>query len=146
MQKITNPKEHRAKRIAGELITLPGTGLIVRAVRRSLTALAATANGVPNPLSAAVLRLMASPPPKNDDERVENVKRNSRAFLEVAALCLVEPRLAIDHEAADDELAPEDLSNLDYAWIYYSFVEGTVSDIAPFRVRVDDERGGAGAA
>jgi hypothetical protein len=93
-----------------------------------------------------VLRLMASPPPKNDEERVQNVQRNSRAFLEVAALCLVEPKLALDHEASDDELEPQDLSNLDYAWIYYSFVEGTVNDIAPFRVKNDDGRSGPGTA
>jgi hypothetical protein len=146
MQKLTNPKDHRAKRLAGEVVTLPGSGLIVRAVRPSLTALAATANGVPNPLSAVVLRLMASPPPKNDEERVENVKRNSRAFLEVAALCLVEPKLALDREASDDELVPEDLTNIDYAWLYYSFVEGTVSDIAPFRVTDDDRGDRPGAA
>jgi hypothetical protein len=144
--KTSNPKEHRQKRVAGELITLPGSGLIVRLVRPSLTALAATVNGVPNPLSSVVLRLMASPPPKNDEERVQNVQRNSRAFLEVAALCLVEPKLALDHEASDDELEPQDLSNLDYAWIYYSFVEGTVTDIAPFRVKDDDGRSGPGTA
>ena len=142
---LTNPKAHRAARLAGDPYTLPGSGIVVRLVRPSLTALASTANGVPNPLSSEVLRLMSTPPPKNDDERAENVRRNSRAMIEVASLCLAAPKLAVDRDPTDDELAPDDLTSLDYAWLYYSFVEGTVNDIAPFRVR-DEQRSGAQAA
>lgn len=142
----TNARAWRERRRAGELYTLPGSGLVARLRRPNLYALAATANGVPNGLSEAVLKLMSSRPPASDAERVENVRRNSRAFLEVAALCLVEPPLALDREPTDDELGPDDLSNLDLGWLYYTFVEGEAATAAMFRVVQSDGSGGAGAA
>lgn len=125
----------------GALVTLPGSGNIARLRKPSLTALAGTSNGVPNPLSSEVLRLMAAPPPKTDEERLTNVKRNSRAMVEVARLCLVEPKLKIDGEPGEGEIGPGDLANMDYSFIYYIWVEGSAADAEPFRV---DRGAGAG--
>ncbi len=124
----------RRQQTDGELFRLPGCGHVARLRRPSLTALAATSNGVPNALAAAVLRLLAAPPAKTDDERVGNVKRNSQGYLEVAALCLVEPRLQLKGEPGEGEIGPQDLSDLDYAWIYHTFVEGAATESAIFRL------------
>ena len=118
----------------GELIRLPGCGHVARLKRPSLTALAGTTNGVPNPLSPAVLRLIAGRPTTTLEERIENVKSNSRAFMEVAALCLIEPRLVLDGEPGPGEIGPQDLSDTDYTWIYYTYVEGVASEVVPFRL------------
>jgi hypothetical protein len=130
----TSAAEWRRTRIEGELIRLPGSGNVARLRRPSLTAMAATTNGVPNPLSHEVMRLLASAPAATEAERIENVKRNSRGMVEVAALCLVEPRLRLVGDPLEGEIAPEDLSDYDLSFLYYTWVEGAASDVAPFRV------------
>ncbi len=156
----TPASQWRRQRQEGDLIRLPGSGNVARMVRPNLLALASTSNGVPNPLSARVLRLMAAPPARDDKERVENVKRNALACLEIAALCLIEPRLvfgwrcanghrSVEHpetcptckatdwtpiDPGEGEIGPQDLTNLDLSWIYYGWVEGAASEVAPFRV------------
>lgn len=121
----------------GELYTLPGSGNVARLIRPSLTALVGVTNGVPNPLSKEVMRLLAAAPPGKAEEALfANIRNNSRAYMEIARMCLVEPRLALDKEPNYErgEIGPNDLADLDYAWIYHSFVEGAAADAAPFRV------------
>src|SRR5215470_5350014 len=92
----TPASEWRKARDEGELIRLPGCGHVARLRRPNLTVLAATTNGVPNPLTPSIMHLLSSPPALDNAARIENVKRNSRAYLEVAVLCLVEPRLRLE--------------------------------------------------
>ena len=116
------------------MIRLPGSGNIARLRKPSLFALAATSNGVPNPLSYEVMRLQASPPAASEDERIEAVRQNGRGYVEVAALCLIEPRLKLVGEPGEGEISPEDLADFDLWWIYNVWVEGAAADVAPFRV------------
>lgn len=121
----------------GELIRLPGSGNVARLIRPSLIALAATQNGVPNPLTAEVQKFLSgNAPPKSDGERWQLYQRNARAYMEVAALCLKEPRLRLDGAPGEDEIGPGDLADLDYTWIYHNWLEGTAADAVQFRVTV----------
>lgn len=125
----------QARRV-GHLVRLPGSGNVARLRRPTLTALAATTNGVPNPLSDAVMRLLAAAPPKTEGERMAAFRTNNRGMLEVAALCFVEPVLVLDREPDPEagEIGPLDLTDLDISWLYFSWVEGDAASVAPFRV------------
>lgn len=138
------------RKSAEGLYRLPGSGNVARLRRLSLITLAA-AGGVPNPLSQDVLRYLASKGDQrlNEAEQIAEYKRNAKAFIEIAARCLVEPRLwvppaetargkgepaktAPDYEAG--EIGVEDLADNDYTWIFFSFVGGDAAWRETFRV------------
>lgn len=130
----TDAAQWRQQRQHGELVTLPGCGHVARLVRPSLTALAAATNGVHNPLTQEVLALAAGRPAATEAERLGNYRRNARAYVEAAALCLREPRLILDREPSTGEIGPDDLADYDYVWFYYTWIGGPDADVAPFRV------------
>lgn len=136
--KLTNATAASAWRkatIEGELIRLPGCGHVARLVRPPMSKLVLTSNGVPNPLSRNVQKLISgTPPPKDEQTRWENYQANMRGMQEVAALCMVEPRLRLDGAPEDGEIGADDLTDLDYTFILYTWVEGAAESVAPFRV------------
>ena len=90
---------------------------------------------MPNPLSRNVQRLLAgTAPPKDEQERWANYQANMRGMQEIAKLCLVEPKLNLDGPPQEGEIGPEDLTDLDYTFIMYTWVEGAADGVAPFRV------------
>lgn len=132
---ITPASTWRSAREAGELIKLPGCGNVARLIRPALGKLALTNGGVPNPLSRNVQRLLSgAAPPRDENERWANYQTNTRAMQEIAQLCLVEPKLRLDGPPQEGEIGPEDLTDLDYTWLYYTWVEGAAEQVAPFRV------------
>lgn len=130
----TDARQWRRGRQVGELYELPGCGHVARLIRPSLTALAAATGGVPNPLSEKVIQLAMGRRAPNDEQALEHYRRNCRAYLEAAALCFVEPRLVLDREPGEGEIGPDDLSDMDYTWIYHSFITGGEQEVAPFRI------------
>jgi hypothetical protein len=125
----------RKAREQGELIKLPGSGNVARLVRPPLASMVLTNGGAPNPLSRNVQRLLAgTAPPKDEADRWESYKKNTRALQEIAALCLAEPKLILDRAPGDDEIGPDDLAEQDYLFIYYNWLEGAAEAVAPFRV------------
>lgn len=125
----------RRAREAGELIRLPGSGNVARLIRPPLASMVLSSNGVPNPLSRNVQKLLSgTPPPKDDAARWENYQANMRGMQELAALCLVEPKLRLDAPPGEGEIGPDDLTDLDYTFIVYTWVEGAAESVAPFRV------------
>jgi hypothetical protein len=132
---VTPASAWRTAREQGELIRLPGCGNVARLVRPPLARLALTNGGVPNPLSREVQRLLSgSAPPRDENERWKNYVANMRAMQEIAQLCLVEPKLRLDGPPQEGEIGPEDLTDLDYTWLFYTWVEGAAEQVAPFRV------------
>jgi hypothetical protein len=132
---VTPASVWRRKREEGELIRLPGSGNVARLIRPPLAQMVLSSNGVPNPLSRDVQRLLAgSAPPKDEAGRWANYQANVRGMQELAALCLVEPKLRLDGPPGEGEIGPEDLSDLDYTFIVYTWVEGAAEAVAPFRV------------
>jgi len=125
----------RRQREEGELIRLPGSGNVARLVRPPLAQMVLSSNGVPNPLSRDVQKLLAgAPPPKDEAGRWANYQANTRGMQELAALCLVEPKLRLDGPPQEGEIGPEDLTDYDYTFIVYTWVEGAAEQVAPFRV------------
>jgi hypothetical protein len=125
----------RKQREEGELIRLPGSGNVARLIRPALSMMALSSNGIPNPLSRNVQKLLAgTAPPKDEAERWANYQTNMRGYHEVAALCLAEPRLRLDGPPQEGEIGPEDLTSYDYIWIYYTWGEGVAEQVAPFLV------------
>lgn len=127
----------------GALYTLPGCGLVARLRRPALHAMAAAAGRIPNPLRREVLRFMASTDSNantSDDARIAAYEANTAAIIQIAALALVEPKLVLDRDPdyANGEIGPLDLSDTDYNWLYYQFVEGGAAGVALFRVKDDD--------
>jgi len=125
----------RKATVEGELIRLPGCGQVARLVRPPMSKLVLTSNGVPNPLSRNVQKLLSgAPPPKDENARWENYQQNMRGMQEVAALCLAEPRLRLDGTPEEGEIGPDDLTDMDYTFLLYTWVEGAAEQVAPFRV------------
>lgn len=119
----------------GELYRLPGSGNVVRLRRPGLTALAANVGHIPNPLSREVLRLMsAAETPTSEDAKIEAFQRSARAYVEVAALCFVEPRIALEGEPGEGEISPADVPDQDLVWCYWTFLEGDAVVAGAFRV------------
>ena len=131
----TPADEWRQSTDEGELIRMPGCGKVARLVRPPLPKMVVTSNGVPNPLSRHVQKLLAgTAPPKDENERWANYQANMRGMQELAALCFKEPRLNLDGPPGAGEIRPEDLTDLDYTFIVYTWVEGAAEQVAPFRV------------
>lgn len=133
----------------GDVYTLPGSGHIARLVRPSLMALAVKAGQVPNTLSDAVIKfLIASDSDlhKTDEEKIASYRQNVRAYFEVAALCMVSPRLVLDRDPNydADEVGPEAMHDRDIIWLYYDFTQG--SSAARLAFRAPDDAGGAPSA
>jgi hypothetical protein len=125
----------RRGREEGELIRLPGSGNVARLIRPPLASMALSSNGVPNPLSRDVQRLLAgTAPPKDEDARWRNYQANMRGMQEIAQLCLKEPILRLDGPPQEGEIGPDDLTDLDYTFLVYTWVEGAAEAVAPFRV------------
>jgi len=125
----------RLKREEGELIRLPGSGNVARLVRPPLAQMVLSSNGASNPLSRHVQKLLAgTAPPKDEETRWANYQANTRGMQELAALCLLEPKLRLDGPPGENEIGPEDLTDLDYTFIVYTWVEGAAEQVAPFRV------------
>lgn len=125
----------RRSREEGELIKLPGSGNVARLVRPPLARMILSSNGVPNPLSRDVQRLLSgTAPPKDEEARWKNYQANMRGMQELAALCLAEPKLRLDGPIGDDEIGPDDLADLDYTFIVYTWLQGAAEQVAPFRV------------
>lgn len=122
-----------------ELIRLPNSGHVVLAQRRSMLAMAAKLGHVPNPLSAEIMRLLAMGQPDDltpEPRQVEIFAKNARAFLELFALTVLEPKLILDREPDYDrgEIAPSDIYDADLIWLYFTYLEGAAERVTPFRV------------
>lgn len=122
-----------------QLYRLPGCGHVARLRRPSPTALIARAGDMPNPvLSRDLLATLASDEVPSDlDEQIAAFRRNARVYVEIAALAFVEPQLVLDREPDYEagEIAPEDLTDVDYVWLYYSLCQGGHEKVRTFLVR-----------
>ena len=122
----------------GGLYRLP-SGNVARLSRPSLLALAA-AGRIPNPLEDEILRFVAlggaDETKLTEAQQMARYQEHARVFVRVAARALLEPKLILDRAPDPDhnEIGPLQLSDRDYTWIYYGFVEGSASDSALFRV------------
>lgn len=123
----------------GELYELPGSGNVARMRRPSLTAMAVDAGHLPNPLATEIMHLLAQ---RNDplaqptpEEQIEAFKQNGRAFIKLAELCFVEPRLVLDRAPnyEEGEIGPGDVPDADYVWIANTLVEGDAAALLPLR-------------
>lgn len=137
---VTSASDWAAKTNVGFKYRLPGSGNVARLKRPSLLAMAARGTSIPNPLSAEVLRYLTDkgdPLGEWDEEKRNEVYvKNAIAFVHIAVLCFVEPKIVTDRIPNYDkgEIGPEQLSDLDYQWITFSFVEGSVERTDPFRI------------
>lgn len=126
-----------AQRFAkADLYRLKGSGQYARLRRPSLLALVAKGT-IPNPYATAITRLLGvTETPKTDEEKIDLLKRNATAFMGVAELCFVEPRIVSDRAPnyAAGEIAAEDLTDQDLLWLFYEFSQEVDSAVAPFRV------------
>ena len=93
-----------------------------------------TGSGVPNPALAGILRLLdgegalAAP---SETQLLHGARDRLRGLMEIAALCLVEPKLRLDGEPGEGEIGPPDLAFGDYELIYYSFFRSDPLSISP---------------
>lgn len=137
---VTPATEWLAKTNSGFKYRLPGSGNVAKLRRPSLYAMAARGTSIPNPLSAEVMRYVTDKGDvlgeRSEDERNEIYIKNAIAFVHIAVLCMVEPKLITDRTPNYEkgEIGPENLADLDYQWITFSFVEGSVERTDSFRV------------
>lgn len=105
-------------------MTLSG-GRVVSLAMPDMYTILATNGRAPNPGMGAVLRLLEGAgalEQQNLLQRLNGLAEYYRGLYEVAALCLVAPRLRLDGgEAGSDEITPRDLAFNDVQQIYYSF-------------------------
>lgn len=139
------PAEHEAQRAtpaaawrAGELIQLPGSGYTARLRKPSLRALL-HAGKVPSALVDSVYRLvqgLIATPEQTPEQQREKFFADSAAFVYVASQCFVEPRLVIDRppDYEQGEIGPDDVSDLDLIWLFYTWTEADHAAAAPFRL------------
>jgi hypothetical protein len=123
---------------AGTLVQLPGSGHAARLRKPSLRALL-HAGKVPSSLVDSVYRLvqgLIAAPEQPPEQQRQKFMEDSAAFVYVASQCFVEPRLVTDKAPDYDkgEIGPDDLSDLDYIWIFYTWTEGSAEQEAPFRL------------
>jgi hypothetical protein len=123
---------------AGELVRLPGSGHVARLRKPSLRALLQSGR-VPSKFADSVYRL-ANPgsvaKDRSPEEQRQQYDEEAAGFVYVASQCLVEPRLVIDGAPNYDkgEIGADDLSDIDYLWIFYTWTEGDAASADPFRV------------
>ena len=136
----TPARDWRRATTEGELYILPGSGHVARLRRPSLMAL--MVRGVaPNPLSAEVVRMLAlGTPDEHESARLDSFKRNAKAYLEIAALAFVSPRLILNREPNPDadEIGPDQVCDSDLMFIY-QLAEGLAIETMPFRVVERDD-------
>lgn len=127
---------------AGELYRLPGCGHVARLRRPSLVALAA-GPGIPNPI-LRLLALEGITERSSEAEKLSAYQKQALAFVQVAQLAFVEPRLVIDRapDVAASEIGPEHLTDRDLIWIYYDLVGGSAASVVPFRLSLGAGVGG----
>lgn len=140
--KATPASEWGAESDDGVYYTLPGSGKVAKLRRPGMMGMASEAGFIPNPLSDDILRFLADH--DNDalrtmtpQQRMEVFKKNTEAFIDMARLCFVEPKVAPKGRKADrsrGEINPRDILDWDYNWLVYSFVEGSLERVAPFRL------------
>lgn len=138
------PSSAWAAAAAGELYRLPGSGHVARLRRPALIALASKIGHIPNPLAAEVIRLLATTEPTDTPEQqIAAFEKNAPAFVRVAQAAFVEPRMVTDRDPDYEagEIGPQDITDTDYLWIYYSLAEGGAADVAMFRVTDQPTRG-----
>ena len=124
----------------GQLVALPGSGHQAVLRKPSLRALL-SAGRVPNTLRDQVYRLahpqaVAVVAAQDDAGRAALFHEESAAFIYIASQCFVSPRLVTEREPDYDanEIGPEDISDLDYIWLFYSWTEGSRETALPFLV------------
>lgn len=107
-------------------MTLSGGRQVQLAMPDMYTIMAGVRSGrAPNPGLAAVIRLLEGTGALESQgllQRLAALAEYYQGLYEVAALCLVSPRLRLDGgEAGADEITPRDLSFNDAQLIYYNF-------------------------
>jgi len=121
----------------GELYLLPGCGLPAKLRRIGLIGLvAAGATGNPA-LSPELVRMMAlTERPPTEAERIADFEQNARAYREVAARTFVKPRMVLDRapDYEADEIGPDDITDQDYVWIYWTLTQGGAAQAESFRL------------
>lgn len=128
------------KRVAkdGVVYVLPGCGLAAKLRRPGLIGLVgAGATGNPA-LSPELLRMMTlTERPPTEEERIADFERNAKAYREVAARAFVEPKMVLDAAPNYErgEIGPDDITDQDYVWIYWTLAQGGAAQVEPFRVR-----------
>lgn len=131
------PATEWAAMAEGEMLRLPGSGKWARLKKVPILAMIAFAGKAPNKLADEVLRFNAISANRNANEQqqVEEYKKNSRAFLRMAEMVFVEPRLVIDREPdfTAGEIGPFQLYDVDIMWIYFTFLKGEDHELDPFR-------------
>lgn len=107
-------------------------------------------------------------------EAIDQYKKNSAAFVAIAQECFLDPKIVSEYQCnkcgatflrnqqrcpqcqatdfdwrAPDygagEISPYDIGDADYAWLVFSFVEGSLNRIQSFRVAGRDGETGAGS-
>lgn len=118
-----------------DLIRLP-SGPVARMKRPALMTLASRGM-IPNPYLDPIRKLLAgrNGSGNTDEERWKIFDENYQAYLGVAQLALIEPRLVTDRDPGPGEIGPQHLSDQDLLWIYFNYTEGDDSVIATFRAR-----------
>ncbi len=139
---ITPATEWRTSAVEGEMWTFPGSGKIVKLTRPGLRAMVARAKQIPNPISARVVKFLVELnetrfEPKTDAQKATAFIEETDIFVEIMRMVLVEPKLAPEGEAANPEqgtIDPAWIPDFDYTWVVYTFLEGAMERILPFRV------------
>jgi hypothetical protein len=117
----------------GALYRLP-SGFIARLKRAPLLALIGRGL-IPNPYAQQVKVLLAIRDAADTEaKRAAVLEENARAFLYIASLEFIEPRLVLEGVPGEGEIGPEDLSDRDLIWLYYDLAEGVADDVALFRL------------
>ena len=146
----TDAATWRAARETGDLVRLPGCGHVARLRRVSLLTLALDAGQVPNHYAETLIQLMAVDDAPRDrltaSEQIAIYKRNARAFHIVASLSLVSPVLVLDRAPGDGEIGPQDLADIDYTWLFYTWTQGSFDQTRPFRLTGDADSGRSASA
>lgn len=141
-QRDAAPAPASAFRVAsreGEVYELPGVGLPARLRRLPVRAMASIGELLPNPIAQAVMQLAVmaerDEAPQTPDQIQVSVQRHFNAYVRAAELCFVEPRFVHDREPDYDagEIGVADLTDIDYVWLYWTFLQGTAERVRPFR-------------
>jgi hypothetical protein len=109
---------------ASQAYQLP-SGRVVRLALPDLWAIVSQVGRIPNPIVMAVLDLLirdgAYTPEQAQADLYLRKREEVLGVYAAAALCMVEPRLAIGREPGEGEIGPRDLPYGDAEVIYYRF-------------------------